>query len=109
MKHLVLGLCVLCLLNSSAPAQDWPKPTEAGEKALDALIARCVEAGGLARTKDSRTGRDVLGVADPARLSQALANPAITEIAPVRDALVARTRSTPRPERTAWIALLRGL
>jgi tetratricopeptide (TPR) repeat protein len=100
---------ILCLLTTSARAQDWPKPAEAGNKALDALVARCVEAGALTRTRDEKAGRDVLNFADPAKLARALADPPIGEVAPVRDALVARTSATPQPEQPAWIALLRGL
>ena len=40
-------------LAAPATAQEFPKPTAAGSQALDALVRRCVQAGGLKETKDS--------------------------------------------------------
>ena len=51
----VLFLC----LGLSAPvvAQELPKPTEVGTKALDALVARGVDAGRMREFRDAEDGR----------------------------------------------------
>ncbi len=64
---------VLLALAAPAGAQELPKPTEAGQKALDDLIGRCIAAGGL----HSRRGLLGLGpvrlsVADAAKLKVAV-------------------------------------
>ena len=62
------SLCLGLALVAPAAAQEWPKPTEAGRKGLDALIRRCVEAGGLKESKDQKTGAATLSLADAAKV-----------------------------------------
>src|SRR5215470_11676711 len=98
----------LCLaLAAPAAAQEWPKPTEAGRKGLDALIRRCVQADGLKQSKDQKTGAATLALADAAKVEAVLrADPAAVTPA-VRDALVARWQNAGAAERAAVVSLLR--
>jgi CHAT domain-containing protein/tetratricopeptide (TPR) repeat protein len=90
-----------------AAAQEWPKPTEAGRKGLDALIRRCVEAGALKEAKDQRTGAVTLSLADAANVEAVLrADPAAVTPA-VRDALIARWPNAGATVRAAVVSLLR--
>lgn len=98
----VLFLC----LGLSAPvvAQELPKPIEAGTKALDALVARGVAAGGMREFRDARTGGATLVLMDTAKLNQTVADARLGE----SDALVARWHEAPASKR-AVEALLRAV
>src|SRR6516225_7831669 len=99
-----LGLALV----APAAAQEWPQPTEAGRKGLDALIRRCVQAGGLKQSKDPRTGAATLSLVDAAKVEAVLrADPAV--VTPeVRDALVARWPNAGAYDRAAVVSLLRS-
>ena len=96
-------------LAASARAQDLPKPTEAGQKALDKLIGDCVAAGGL------RSHRGLLGLG-PARLSVGAAAKLKAAVAAekdvltpeLRDALVARWGDADEDGQVVVLALLRA-
>jgi tetratricopeptide (TPR) repeat protein len=105
MRWTSLWLCLA--LAAPAAAQEWPQPTEAGRKGLDALIRRCVEAGGLKESKDQKTGAATLSLADAAKVEAVLrADPAAVTPA-VRDALVARWPNAGADDRAAVVCLLR--
>ncbi len=108
MARWTLGLALV--LAVPAMAQEIPTPTESGTKALDALIRRCVEAGGL------RESKGLLGiiprrlsVADPGKLKAAVATDRAALTPELRDALVARAAGAESggDEERAVLALLR--
>ena len=102
------ALWLWLVLAAPAAAQEWPKPTEAGRKGLDALIRRCVQAGGLKQSKDQKTGAATLSLADAAKVEAVLrADPAAVTPA-VRDALVARWQNAGDAEGAAVVSLLRS-
>ena len=94
-------------LAAPAAAQEWPRPTEAGRKGLDALIRRCVEAGGLKESKDQRTGAATLSLADAAKVEAVIRTDPAAVTPAVRDALVARWPNAGAAERAAVVSLLR--
>ena len=64
---------LLLLLAIPAAAQELPKPTEAGQKALDDLIGRCIALGGLKTSRGlQEPGPIRLTVADAAKLKAAV-------------------------------------
>ena len=101
---------VLLALAAPAKAQEPPKTTEAGQKALDDLIGRCVASGGL------KTSRGLLGlgpvrltVADAAKLKAAVGADKAALTPALRDALVARWAAVSADQKPAVVALLRAM
>ena len=101
---------VLLALTAPAGAQELPKPTEAGQRALDDLIGRCIATGGL---KTSRgwlgLGTVRLTVADAARLKAAVGADKAALTPALRDALVARWATVSVDQGPAVVALLRAI
>jgi tetratricopeptide (TPR) repeat protein/CHAT domain-containing protein len=101
---------VLLALTIPTIAQDLPKPTEAGKKALDELIRRCTAAGGLqARREQTGSGPVRLTIADAAKLKAAVRADQTAQIPALRDALVARWAEVPPEQEPVIVALLRAL
>jgi hypothetical protein len=95
-------------LAAPTAAQELPKPTDVGKKALDVLIQRCVAAGGLSSSRGFfGFGPVRLTVADAAKLeAEVRANrAALTPVS--RDAFVARVAESRDDQRAVIIALLR--
>jgi tetratricopeptide (TPR) repeat protein len=97
---------LLLALAAPAVAQDFPKPTEAGRKALDDLIRRCVAAGGL---RASRGEPAPLVVVDPAQLRAAVVADRAALTPALRDALIDRWAEVAPAQEPGTVALLRTL
>ena len=99
-----LGLAVA----RPSTAQDYPKPTPAGDTALDSLIRRCVAAGGL----QSQRGLLGLGpirlrIGDQEKLRAAIVADRATLNPAVTDALIARWQVVSGDHQEALVTLLR--
>jgi tetratricopeptide (TPR) repeat protein len=103
-------LLVLLMLAIPAVAQEWPKPTEEGKKALDDLINRC------AATQGARSRWVLLGFGaihlmeiDDIKLRAAVEADKTTLTPALRDALVARWAEPNEDQEPVIIALLRAM
>ena len=102
--------CVILLAlvaSSPASAQEYPKPTPAGEKALGDLIERCVAAGGLKRAEDGKAGAATLAPGDGSKLKAAVEGARADLTPALFDALIVRWREAEGEHEAAVIALLR--
>jgi tetratricopeptide (TPR) repeat protein len=102
-----IAAVVLLVLTIPARAQELPKPTEAGQKALDVLIRRCIAAGGL----EDRRGLLGLGpprlvVADRAKLAAEVRKDPGALTPALRDALIARGGAVGADQRHTIVILL---
>ena len=78
----------LLLLASTAPAQEFPKSTEEGRKALAELLRLCEKEGALALRTDPRTKADRIVVADQQKLQDVVKAQRRRLTPPLRDSLV---------------------
>ena len=107
MKRCVFLLALGLAVARPSSAQDYPKPTPAGEKALGDLIERCVAEGGLRRIEGVKAGAPTLAPGDVPKLKAAVEGSRATLTPALFDALIARWRVTEGEHEAAVIALLR--
>ena len=102
----VIFAFVLAVATTSR-AQEFPKPTPAGMKAAEELVARCVAAGGLKLVQDDKTGASTLSPGDGAKLKTVVGEAGDSLTPSIFDALIARWRVAEGDHESALIALLR--
>ncbi len=107
MKRCVVLLTLGLAVARPSTAQEYPKPTPAGEKALSDLVERCVGAGGLKRVEGGKADAPALAPGDPAKLKAAVERARATLTPAMVDALIARWREVEGDHEAALIALLR--
>jgi tetratricopeptide (TPR) repeat protein len=100
---------VMLLLLVLAIPTAGQEPTEAGKKALDELIRRCIAAGGLKQAQDPATGTTGLIPGDPAHLRTAVAADRAALTPAVCDALIAAFSEFGPPQQPAILALLQAV
>jgi CHAT domain-containing protein/Tfp pilus assembly protein PilF len=106
MRRVVVVFAFLALA-VPVPAQEWPKPTAAGNQALEGLIRRSIAEGGLKEEQAPKSGATKLALGDPTQLKAAVgANRAVLTPA-LCDALVARWYESDDGQKTTLVALLR--
>ena len=94
----VFVLVILIFSASPAFAQEWPRATPEGQKALDELIRFCVDAGGLKETKGAtEKASSTLSIADSDKLKATIKAHRELRRAETRDALIARHRTVDQP------------
>jgi hypothetical protein len=110
MKRTVLLACLVvgCPAGAAA-AQEFPRPTEQGLAAVDALIRHAIDSGGLRRNTDANSGATVLEKGDPARLEETLAAHRAELTPAVHEALVARASASGPAEAPALVAPLHSM
>src|SRR4051812_13930562 len=89
---MVILVC-LALAVAAAPGGELPKPTPEGVEALQRLVKRCVEGGGLRFVPRTEAGPSRLVVADAAALRRALREERPILSRPLRDTLLTTSRS----------------
>jgi tetratricopeptide (TPR) repeat protein len=104
----IMGL-FLVIAAVPVSAQQAPRPTEVGEEALNDLIRRGLEAGGLVRAPDPESDHPALAPGDAARLRAAVAADRAALTPELRDLLIARVAGADPSQRPAFLALLRSL
>jgi len=107
MKRYVILLALA--MSSPATAQEYPKPTAAGEEALESLVQRCVAAGGLKRVAGDKPGVSTLNLGDTSKLKPTIEEARGTLNHATFDALIARTADAVGDHEAAMIALLRAV
>src|SRR5262245_20183060 len=92
MPRTLLCLLALLLLRMAVSAQELPKVTEEGRKALDQLLRKCVEEGGLKVVEDprSKVKANVHVLADWTKLRGTVHRQRELLTPALRDALIAR-------------------
>src|SRR4051794_19388770 len=103
MKRCVIVLALALIVAAPSMAQQLPKPTPAGERALGGLIERCVAAGGLRRVDGPQAGSSTLAPGDGEKLKAAVEAARADLTAALLDALIARWRVTEGDHESAVI------
>ena len=108
MRQFVIWCAAVVALSSPVHGHEWwPKPSEAGLDALDALIRRCVAAGGLTRAKGPDSSRSTLSVSDTGKLKEAIASDRAALTPELRETIIALWVRV--SEKEPLIALLRAV
>jgi CHAT domain-containing protein/tetratricopeptide (TPR) repeat protein len=102
-------LVVVSALAAPAAANDLPRATPAGSKALLDLVDACVASGGLRATKPAGGGGPSYSVGDPGKLRAAVAARGGDLTPALRDALVALVADLDGPPLAGPLALLEAV